>query len=249
MSIKAWVSKGLISSISQIVDLFFPPLCSGCGGYVKGNRFFCLECESKIKPVLPPFCPLCGRPYHLGEMHLCGECLKDTPFFKAARSVFFYEGPVREAIISFKFKENIALRKFWVREILFFLGSFLQKIKPEVILPVPLHIKRLRQRGYNQSLLIAKDLAAKLGLRCEARVLRKVKATPPQVGLTAAERERNVRGSFAVKKKERIKGKCVLLIDDVFTTGSTVNECARVLMQAGAKAVFVITLARATDAV
>jgi ComF family protein len=181
-------------------------------------------------------------------MHLCGGCLKNPPFFKAARSVFFYEGPVREALIRFKFEENIALSKFWVREILLHLGQFLQKIKPEVILPVPLHIKRLRQRGYNQSLLIAKDLAIRLGIRCEPQVLRKVKFTPPQVGLSAAERKRNVRGSFTVENKEKIKDKCVLLIDDVFTTGSTVNECARVLIQAGAKAVFVITLARTTDA-
>ena len=114
----------------------------------------------------------------------------------------------------------------------------------DLLIPVPLHPRRLRERGFNQSLLLARHLSRRLGLPCEAEVLVKVKDTPSQTSLSPAERQRAVRGAFEVMKGERIREKRVLLVDDVFTTGATVNEASRVLLRAGAEEVLVITLAR-----
>ena len=115
----------------------------------------------------------------------------------------------------------------------------------DLIVPVPLHIRRLRERGFNQALLLARELSKQTGIPCEQRSLRKIKDTPFQTALKGRERRKNLKAAFRVKKTEEIEGKSVLLVDDVYTTGTTVNECARTLLEAGAATVGVLTLARA----
>ncbi len=241
----------LSNKVSNLLDFFFPCLCPSCGQKVERETLFCSDCFSSLKFITPPFCYICGRPFTIRDLssHICGNCLRKKPFFKAARAVFSYTEPVKKAIIQFKFQNNTDLASLFVKEILFHLKDFIEKIDPTLIIPVPLHLKRLRERGYNQCLLLAKKIAKVLDVPCDFKVLKKIKATPPQVGLSLAERYKNIKGSFAVIKPDYIKKKRIVLIDDVFTTGSTVNECAKVLMKAGAESVWVITLARTTDEV
>ncbi len=234
------------NSLNHLLDIVVPRLCIACGTFTKGQTPFCPQCEAKIKLILPPYCPICGKPLPKGNQpHICGSCLQEIPFFDKARSVFYYQNSIREAIIKFKFAESLSLTDFWVKSILKHLNSFIEQISPDLICPVPLHITRLRQRGYNQSWLIAKKLGKNIGIKSRARVLMKRKVTLDQVGLSMAKRKLNVRNSFEVNPKEKVAKKCILLIDDVFTSGSTVNECARILKKSGAKRVYVITLARA----
>ncbi len=233
----------------KIRDIFFPLVCAGCGKQINTNSLFCAECQESIQVITLPFCQICGRPFPLKytSTHVCGGCLKNPPFFKAARSVFIYTEPIKRSIIQFKFKGNTALANDLAKMLLFHLQDFLGQIKPETVIPVPLHLKRLRERGYNQCVLLAQIIAKYLKIPCEKMVLKKVKPTLPQVGLSQAQRHKNVKGSFAVIHPQLVKGKRILLIDDVFTTGSTVNECAKVLHKAGASGVWVATLSRTAD--
>lgn len=152
-----------------------------------------------------------------------------------------YQGNMAKAIQRFKYHGDITLAKalgwFWNM-------ADLNDLPFELIVPVPLHHQRLRERGFNQALVLGKVLSKKMGKKISARALRRTRYTIPQVQLDHSEREKNVRGAFEVPYQRKVKDKTLLLIDDVFTTGATVNECARVLKKSGAKAVFVLTLAR-----
>ncbi|HDD35669.1 MAG TPA: ComF family protein [Candidatus Desulfofervidus auxilii] len=243
------LNVGLLQDkLLDLIDYFLPHLCPGCGKKVNRKEPFCAECRLSLRYITPPFCPICGKPFIIGSFsHVCGDCLENKPFFSALRAIFVYNDPIKKAIIQFKFQHNTALAPFFIKEILLHLKDFIESIKPDLILSVPLHIKRLRERGFNQSSLLAKGLAKAINVPYKQKILKKNKHTLPQVGLSLNERKKNVRGSFIIRKPEYIeyiKEKSILLLDDVCTTGSTVNECAKVLIKAGAKAVWVITLAR-----
>jgi ComF family protein len=230
--------------LNTFLDLFFPKTCPGCGKIISSDEFFCPDCDKALVFIRPPLCPICGIPLESGESHICGQCLKESPFFKAGRSCAIYDEPLSNAIINFKYQGVTALAKPFSMIMLKALSSFIKTASVDLILPVPLHIKRLRQRGFNQALLLANELGKNLKLPVKGLVLKKAKQTFPQVGLSQAERRKNVRGSFKVIFPEDVKDKNILLVDDVFTTGTTVNECSKVLIKAGARGVFVVTLAR-----
>ena len=162
-----------------------------------------------------------------------------------ARAVGYYEGPLQESIHRWKYEGKIHLTPFfgrWMAEELF---NYWDADIPDLLVPVPLHVQRLRERGFNQALLLVRELSRCTGIPYLNGILRKKRATVPQVQLSGSERERGVRGTFEVFEKESVEERWILLVDDVFTTGATVNECARVLVAAGAQRVDVFTLARA----
>ncbi len=193
-----------------------------------------------------PKCPVCGAPF-LSETvpaHLCGRCIKRRPPFKRARSWGIYDKALRDAVREFKFHARHGL----CRPLADLLGEVYDRDMADrgfnLVIPVPLHKRRLRERGFDQATLLARSLSKRNGLELSLYNLRRRRFTMPQYGLTLRAREANVRGAFDLKKPEQIKGRDVLLVDDVYTTGATVKECARVLRRAGAKEVGVITLAR-----
>jgi len=228
------------------ISLLFPEKCAFCRTLLltRGEEIpvLCLACEKEIQWMVPPHCPRCGRPFPKGSTsHLCSDCLKQKLFFDWGRAVVLYQGVLAEAIRRFKYHGDISLAGplglFWNR-------MNLEDLSFEAILPVPLHPARLRERGFNQALLLGKILAKIHNKKVLPKALRRIRNTIPQVQLDHSERERNVRGAFAVREKQEILDKRLLLVDDVFTTGATVNECARVLKKSGAKEVFILTLAR-----
>jgi ComF family protein len=157
----------------------------------------------------------------------------------------FFDGPVREMIHRFKYDKRVHLARPLGLLAAVQLAPFARMTAPDLIIPVPLHVKRLRQRGFNQSVLLGNVLAREWRVPLCRSNLRRIRWTDPQIGLSAEERVSNVRGAFAVTNPALVKGKRVILLDDVYTTGSTVAECARALNKAGAKAVTVVTVARA----
>lgn len=162
-----------------------------------------------------------------------------------ARALGYYEGPLREAIHRWKYEEKYYLTHFFGERLAEGFYRYWKSDAVDLLIPVPLHPKRLRERGFNQALLLVKELSQQTKIPYARRVLRKSKLTPPQVRLSGEERERGVKNSFYVSKGEEVRGKSILLIDDVYTTGATVNECARVLLKTGAERVDVLTLAHA----
>lgn len=227
-----------------LARLCFPPSCLACGLYLdNADLLFCPVCLQKIRFIVPPFCLICGRPFAAGDSHLCGQCLKKNWHFRKARAVFLYDETVAKPILSFKFGGRKAgLPTFQrLKEQSYCCTDLVQ---PDLILPVPLHPKRLRSRGFNQALLLARRFFPEEGEKIVTGILQRRRDTPAQTGLDGAARRKNMRDAFDVNQVERVRGRAIILIDDVFTTGSTVNECARVLMAAGAARVDVLTLAR-----
>lgn len=232
----------------RLLRFFFPPQCQCCGAFLEEEeQGICRDCFSKIRRIEPPFCTICGVPFLSGEIenHPCGACLTRRRYFTIARALGYYEGPLREAVHRWKYEEKESLTRF-LGEILaegfrrhWEVGSF------DLLVPVPLHPRRLRQRGFNQALLLVRELNRSTRIPYSKKLLRKKAFTPPQIHLGRAEREKAVRGSFCLQQEEAVEGKSILLVDDVYTTGATVNECAKVLLKAGAKRVDVLTLAHA----
>jgi ComF family protein len=238
---------------ASLLEFFLPRMCLFCGVPVGETAAVavCPDCEAQIKWVASPLCTCCGRVFESrdGADRACGDCQADPPPFSRARAAVIYEGPlvdaltkrpVLEAITRFKFSRQLALlpvMHHWLQQPL-----CLELVTAaDLLAPVPLHPKRIKHRGFNQSLLLAQGFAGAVVAR-EAVV--RTRHTAPQVGLNPKERQDNVKGAFSVPDPARVKGKSVLLIDDLYTTGSTVKECARVLRRAGASRVEVLTVAR-----
>uniref|UniRef100_A0A831UEN5 ComF family protein n=1 Tax=Geobacter metallireducens TaxID=28232 RepID=A0A831UEN5_GEOME len=235
--------------LRAFLDVLFPPLCHLCKAPVTGAGplHLCDACLGAMTPITSPLCPLCGVPHGTegGIDHPCGSCILKPPPFDAARGALLYAGPVQELIHRHKYGHKAHLRRPLALLAIRHLTPFVQSVSPHVIVPVPLHRTRLRERGFNQAVLMGAVLAREWRLPLLRDALRRVRPTVAQATLSARERRANVRGAFAVADPGRVAEKRVLLVDDVATTGSTAAECARVLKGAGAGAVFVATVALA----
>jgi ComF family protein len=231
--------------VTAVLDLVFPPLCPVCDGILGADRRdpLCGACWEGFERIAPPWCRCCGAP--LGIEGLCGACRRRRPRFAYARAAVLYGDLVREAIHAFKFGGRRGLATP-LGDLLAGLGlSALPGAVPDALVPVPLHPRRARERGYDQALLLARRLERACGVPVVADALLRAVPTQPQTDLDASARSRNVRDAFAVSRPERITGRHVVLVDDVLTTGATAGECARTLYGAGATAVGVLTVARA----
>lgn len=245
----------LANGLDRLVDWLYPPRCRACGGRIQGRdaEYFCSSCWPQIQLVSHPICTICGRPFPnaSGDDHSCGVCLTRAPQFARARAWACYpreefeEHPLRQVVQRFKYGRKVALGKPLGRLLASGCREFLGERCFDSIIPVPLHPKRLRWRGFNQSLLLARQVARAYDMPMDPFMLRRIKETAPQTQLSEEERRKNVRGAFALNPRKSAKGMRLLVIDDVYTSGATVNECSRTLKRAGAKEVSVLTFARA----
>jgi ComF family protein len=237
-------------TFQRLLNLIFPPVCPICHTLLNGkgtDLLLCPTCRTSIKPIHPPYCPRCGLPVPSGdgEGYLCGPCLQEKRHFEVHRSSGLYEGVLKEAIHTFKYGGVFSLVRLFGDLLQPTLQTLSRDYPVDLMIPVPLYIRRLRERGFNQALLLVKELNRRIGIAYEGRVLKKIKDTPVQISLKKRERKKNLTGAFQVKDTEAIQGKSVVLVDDVYTTGATVNECSRALLKAGAERVAVLTVARA----
>ncbi|MBI2985493.1 MAG: ComF family protein [Deltaproteobacteria bacterium] len=239
--------------LSQALDWLYPPRCRYCRESIsKDEDYFCHACWAKIRLVSPPLCTRCGRPFldAGGDDHLCGACLMHAPYFEKARSWACYpseesEGhPLREIVQRFKYRRKVSLGKPLGRLMARGCYSFLSGCPVDLVIPVPLHPKRLRWRGFNQAVILAREVGRLWKLPVDPFILVRSRETPPQTQLAEEERRKNMRGAFSLNPAKPVDAKTILLVDDVYTSGATVNECSRTLLRAGAKEVYVLTLAR-----
>ena len=240
---------------STLIDIIYPPRCATCGKFLsdeglrakKKANGFCRPCYSDFRKIDSPLCPICSTPFFYGleEDHLCEECLRKRPLYDAALAPYHYEGSLMKAIHQFKYSSKVFLADSLGPLLVQFAQKHVKGSKDILTIPVPLHPKRLRERGFNQSLLLARHLADGLCTELDFLSLRRVKSTLPQTGLDREERRKNVRSAFRLVNPKAVKGKLILLVDDVATTGNTLNECARVLKRSGARKVLCLVLARA----
>lgn len=228
---------------NTILDFLFPPECPICQNPVSDPLSICPECFKKIKFITPPLCEICGRPFEF-EVYgktVCGKCLQKKPVYDKARSAFLYDSFSKQLILPFKYSDRTDLAPL--------LGQFLIRAGAELldqsdlIVPVPLNRWRLMKRKYNQAGILGKIISKKTGIPFSPFVLKRLRATKSQERLREKDRIKNVRNAFIIKNNKLIKNKKILLIDDVLTTGATVNECAKILKRNGAKSVYVLTVA------
>jgi ComF family protein len=245
-----WIGReeggGLRRLLVSVLDLVFPPLCVVCTKNLgQGDRYLCGVCVAQISLIGHPLCTRCGRPFFtLGDTdHLCGTCMTKEPPFDVARSCGVYGGTLLAAIHLFKYHHRTYLAPVLCGLLTHIEWGDFGPAGYDVIVPVPLHRKRLYERGFNQALLLSREIGRLWGIPTDDSGLIRKRWTVPQIQLVPKEREKNVRGAFAVVG-DSLSGKRVLLVDDVYTTGATVSECARVLKRAGAERVGVFTLAR-----
>ena len=228
----------------QLFKQFFPPACPLCAHTLPNDwtEVFCDDCLTGFRPLPVAHCPLCSLPFSgtSNNSHLCGRCIKQPPAYTKVYAVGLYEHSLRRAIHQFKFNRKVGLDRP--------LGILLDQaidndLSVDLVVPVPLHRKRLQQRNYNQALFLAREFAGIRKLPVAKNLLVKMSETKSQQGLSAKERVKNLQGVFALQGD--VSGKTILLVDDVMTTGATVESCSQVLLAAGAEAVYVAVVGRA----
>lgn len=240
-----------IPLLHQLLDIIYPPRCHICQNFMESHACtrdrICPDCLASFTRISSPYCTICGKPFTslTADNHPCEDCLKNPPAYDALAGPYLYEGGILRAVHQFKYSGKTHLAGSLGALLALFLRDWLIIKKDLTLVPVPLHPKRLRERGFNQSLLLAREVAAALDLELDFLSLRRKRYTQPQISLKSHERRKNVKNAFEIGRYEAIKGKAVILLDDVATTGSTLNECARTLKRAGCKQVYGLVLARA----
>lgn len=237
----------MIRFLKVLINFILPLRCLVCGKIMRTHGCLCPECFENINFITKPYCQRCGKPLN-GDIDdiqglCCVSCLNKKNYFRLCRSAIEYDNFSKKVILDFKFKDHLENRKLlaqWMN----FAGKDIFDSGVDLIIPVPLYFTRLFSRKYNQSAILAAELSKLTSLPADYKSLKKIRNTLPQVLCNGKKRKVNVRNAFQVVHPDKIKGKRIVLIDDVYTTGSTLRECSKVLLKAGAKSVDILTVAR-----
>jgi ComF family protein len=233
-----------IDFFKNFLNLLIPLRCAKCGVILDNSHGLCTECWSLIPFITKPYCACCGVPFdfEIGEGALCGACNHTQPPYKTARSVFVYAPESKDLILKFKHTDRIHSAPLFAD----WMAGLLEDIEDPLCIPVPLHWTRLFMRTYNQAGLLAQKIAKNHKWTYSPSLLIRKRRTPSQGHLSKKQREKNINNAFAVpaKKKKELLNKTIVLVDDVFTTGVTLNACSKTLLKAGAREVHAVTLGR-----
>jgi ComF family protein len=222
------------------LDFALPPRCAGCGTIVAEVHRFCPECWRSIEFLGDSGCSSCGMPLQATEQSHCGACLAQPPRIERTRAAVAYGDLSRGLAIRLKYGRKVAI----ARTMAYYMAPLVGVSPDAVLVPVPLHRSRLWGRGFNQSALVARELSRRLRIATDPLALKRIRRTPPLKGMSALQRRKTVAGAFRLADRAAIAGKTVILVDDVLTTGSTAEACARALKRGGAARVELISWAR-----
>lgn len=231
----------LRTAVNVILQMLFPRRCPVCDGIVSpAGEKICLECLGKFRLITPPWCMRCGKKLS-SEAEYCEECGRKDRAYVRGRSLYEYASADR-SIYRFKYGGRQEYADYFSEQIAEYLGEFIRKVQPDGLVPIPLHKSRRRKRGYNQAELLAKTLGRLLGLPVYTEMLVRVKKTEPLKRLNASQRQNNLKKAFNVAGND-VKLKCLIIVDDIYTTGSTMEEAASALKGAGVEKIYFLTLA------
>ena len=224
----------------KCLDVLYPPRCPACGGILEDKqRSICPQCESIFHPVSEYYCMKCGKPVNETEEY-CSECRHRERKFIRGRSVFLYNGQMKNSLLRYNYYGSREYGKYYAEAICRYVGRDIRSWRPDVIIPVPLHRRKKRMRGFNQAAYLAEKLSCYTGIMTDTNLVRKVIKTKSQKKLNALQRRKNLEKAFAVS--EDVRGKDILVIDDVYTTGSTIDAMASCLKKKGAENVYFLTV-------
>lgn len=233
--------------INKIIDVVFPRRCPVCHDIVRDKgKSVCDICRIKLIEVKDPYCIKCGKPVKTPETVHCSYCSSNVVDFSEGRAVFVYDDTMRKSIYRFKYNGRQEYSKFYAEEIY---NKYRDKIKqwnPQIIVPIPIHKSKLKKRGYNQAYLIAKELSYLTKIPVNNRLLYRVKKTEIQKNLSASERKSNLKNAFKISSN-KVQYLSAMLIDDIYTTGATMNNASIVLKDSGIQNVYCISLSIGVD--
>ena len=237
------LKKNLYEAAEFIKDVIYPRRCPFCDGLLEfGGRKICRECSGKLIYVGDEYCRRCGRPLTDENAEYCRDCTRGIHLFDRGVSLYVYNDVTRSAIFRFKYSNRREYADFFAADIFRKLGNELMQFRADALIPVPLYKDKLKKRGFNQAELIAAGLSGLLGIKVRNDVIERTRATRPQKALSRAERQKNLKRSFKITGNV-VKLNTVIIVDDIYTTGSTMDEMAHTLKSAGIERVFFVTLA------
>ncbi len=230
-------------ALKQVLDFALPPRCAGCGTIVADLHSFCPECWTRVESLGESGCSTCGIPLEATDADTCGFCIAKPPRIGRTRAALAYDELSRSIALRLKHGRKVALARTMAR----YMAPLVRSDGEPLLVPVPLHRSRLWSRGINQSALVARELAKTTGPRADPCLLKRVTQTPALKGMSLRQRRKLVAGAFKMKPEADLQGRTIVLVDDVLTTGSTANACARALEQAGAGRVELVSWARVIE--
>ena len=220
--------------------LLFPKRCIGCDKVLDFGRYkygVCKKCKSKITYAYEPVCKVCGKVIIDGNGELCDDCTGKKHYFLQSKGVYVYEGPIKGSMYRFKYNNRRSYKHTFARDIVRIHGDWIRSIRIDAVVPIPMYNKKRRKRGYNQAELIARALSKEIGVPCYDKIVTRSRDTTPMKGLSDTQRQKNLKNAFNFSQKG-LQLKRVLLIDDIYTTGATMDSVARILREAGIKEVY-----------
>ena len=231
-------------SLSALLNILCPPICPICKEPVETPHCLCAKCYRQLKFITKPCCQICGRPFEYAGLDtcICGSCMKQKPKFNIARSILEYDDFSKKLVLAFKHGDHTELSPLFVKFLCQADHDIFKNI--DIIIPVPLHWTRRLKRKYNQAGLLGRGLSHQVKIPFHPTILKRSHRTESQGHKKRSQRIKNIKNAFTVKDPNAVIGKHILLIDDVMTTGATLNECAKVLRKAGAKTVNALTIYR-----
>lgn len=235
----------VIKGLNKIIEIMYPYTCPICGkitNKIDGKyQRICNECAMKLHYIKSPRCLVCGKPLDDEDAELCFDCHKTKHSYIQGTGVWTYTDEIKNSIYAFKYHNRRINKFFYADEIVGKCGKIIRNWDADVLIPIPLHKSKLRMRGYNQAELIAQELAVRLEIPVDDHLISRNRKTVPQKELDDIGREKNVENAFKIESNS-VKYKKVILVDDIYTTGTTIDACAKILLAAGAEKIYYVSL-------